>query len=310
MDPRPKTTPKDFFFYFGAMITLYWSAISLLTLLFQIVDTVFRDDLNSYVDPYSGGIRFAIASLIVLFPVSVLLFRTIKMGALREPIKFSLPLRRWLYALTIFVTAIALIGDVIALLNSFLGGELTARFVFKVISVLVVAGVVFWYCLLEIRIHPDTPAKPQNGFLFGTPLLVLGAIVYGFIVMGSPSAQRSLRFDDQRLSELQSIQWQVVNFWQQKGRMPVTLTEMEDSISGWRVSVDPATKAPYEFIPGEKNTFKLCAVFERQSTSFSPSSTKPYPSVIAGENWQHGVGRTCFDRTIDPEFYPPVKRPI
>src|SRR3989338_6000575 len=173
---KPKVTPKDFFLYFAAMITLYWSAGSLLALLFRIVDTVFKDDLNYYFDPYSSGIRFAIASLIVILPISILLFRALKKDVLENPIRLSLPLRRWLYALTIFITAVALVGDIIALLNSFLGGKLTVRFMLKALSVFVVAGIVFWYCLLEIRTRPEMPAKMRKEFLFGVPLLALAAI--------------------------------------------------------------------------------------------------------------------------------------
>lgn len=301
----PKTTPKDFFLYFGAMITLYWSAGSLIALFFRIIDTVFKDQLNYYFDPYSSGIRFAIASLIVVFPISLLLFRTLKKEVIRNTEKLLLPLRRWLYALTVFITSAALIGDLIALLNSFLGGEITTRFVLKVLAVLVVAGLVFWYCLLELRVKQGEPVRIRREFLWGTPLLVLGAILYGFVVMGSPSTQRSLRFDERRVSDLQTIQWQVVNYWQSKNRIPETLAELEDPISGFRAPVDPRTGEPYEYSAQVKGdpVFTVCAVFERPSTG--TSIAKPYyPEARGMESWEHGAGRTCFERTIDPELYP------
>ncbi len=307
---KPKLTPKDFFLYVGAMVTLYWSAGSLIALLFATVDTVFRDELQYYYDPYSGGIRFAIASLIVVFPISLVLFRSIKKAALAEPQKFLLPLRRWLYAITIFVTAAALAGDVIALLNSFLGGELTTRFVLKVISVLVVAGLVFWYCLLEIRVRQESPVSVRQSFLWGTALLVLAAIVYGFVVMGSPTTIRKMRFDEQRTSDLQSIQWQVVNYWQQKGKLPKLLSDLKDPLSGFNVPSDPSTGGPYEFKLGEGNSFELCATFELASGDEDGSMSSPQPPIkmrlesMFNENWKHDAGRACFERTIDSELYP------
>ncbi len=307
---KPRLTPRDFFLYLGALATLYWSAGSLLALLFAIVDTKFRDELHYYFDPYSGGIRFAIASLVVVFPISLVLFRAIKRDALAAPQKFLLPLRRWLYSITIFVTAAALAGDVIALLNSFLGGELTTRFVLKVLAVLLVAGLVFWYCLLEIRVKPDVPSRVRNEFLWGTALLVLAAIVYGFVVMGSPATIRTLRFDEQRVNDLQNIQWQAVNYWQQKGRLPQSLSELEDPLSGYRNPADPRTGESYEFIRGEGNTFELCAVFELARSERGASVPSPHPikarfEALYNENWEHEAGRTCFERTIDPERYPP-----
>ncbi len=307
---KPKLTPKDFFLYLGAMATLYWSAGSLLALLFAIVDTKFRDELQYYFDPYSGGIRFAIASLIVVFPISLALFRAIKKDALAAPQKFLLPLRRWLYAITIFVTAAALAGDVIALLNSFLGGELTTRFVLKVLAVLLVAGLVFWYCLLEIRVKPDVPSRVRNEFLWGTALLVLAAIVYGFIVMGSPATIRKLRFDERRVSDLQTIQWQVVNYWQQKGYLPEKAENLADPISGFVLPVDPETGGPYVYLRGKETGFTLCATFGLPSNQERKDISAPHPvkarlEGFFNENWEHPASRACFERTIDPDRYPP-----
>lgn len=305
---KPKLTPKDFFLYIGALATLYWSAGSLLALLFAIVDAQFKDDLQYFVDPYSGGIRFAIASLVVVFPISLLLFRAIKKDAIVNLHKFLLPLRKWLYAITIFITAAALAGDVIALLNGFLGGELTTRFVLKVLAVFAVAGLVFWYCLLEIRVRPDSAQRIRREFLWGAALLVLLAVVYGFAVMGSPNTIRRMRFDERRASDLQALQWQIVNFWQTKERFPKALAELEDPLSGYRVPLDPKTKEPYEFTLGEGYAFSLCANFELPTSERTRSITKPYPADGFSENWEHEAGRTCFERTLDPERYPPYAK--
>jgi len=310
METSNKTTPKDFFLYAGAVVTLYWSAVALITLLFAIVDTFFRDSLNVYVDPYSGGIRFAIASLIVVFPVSVALFRLIKRDAVQTPQKLLLPLRRWLYAFTIFVTSVAIAGDGIALLNSFLGGELTTRFILKVVSVIVVAGLIFWFCLVEIRTRADAPVRVRKEFLWGAPFLVLAAIICGFAVMGSPNTIRSLRFDNQRVSDLQNIQWQIVNYWQQKGTLPASLEDLHDPISGFVVPLDPRTGSAYEFVKGKGQAFTLCAAFERTNpaqgggTAEAPRGRVESVSAYGNENWYHESGRYCFDRTIDAELHP------
>ncbi len=306
---KPKLTPKDFFLYLGALATLYWSAGSFIALLFTIVDTQFRDELQYYSDPYSGGIRFAIASLIVVFPLSLFLFRAIKKDALTNPQKLLLPLRRWLYAVTIFVTAAALVGDLIALINGFLGGELTTRFALKVLAVLVVAGIIFWYCLLEIRVKPGAPARVRQEFLWGTALLVLASIVYGFIVMGSPNTIRKLRFDERRVSDLQQIQWQVVNYWQQKGYLPEKMESLQDPISGFIPPTDPETDEPYVYIRGKETNFTLCSTFELPNKEGAAGIEIPYAIKLRadnsfGENWEHEAGRVCFERTIDQELYP------
>ncbi len=297
------------------MVTLYWSAGSLLALLFAIIDGVVRDNLDYYIDPYSGGIRFAIASLLVIFPISLTLFTTLKRDALHYPEKFLLPLRRWLYAFTMFVTALALIGDIIALLNSFLGGELTTRFLLKAISVLLVAGLVFWFSLLEMKIKPDQPVGVRKPFLWGTALLVLVTVVYGFTVMGSPTTIRKMRFDERRVNDLSMIQNQIVfNFWQQKEALPKTLSDLQDPISGFVIPNDPETNTAYTYEPTGTLSFKLCAnfVLENDGKTYGGyTKAIPYPasseSAVTNNTWKHGIGETCFDRTIDPTLYPPRK---
>ena len=36
-------------------------------------------------------------------------------------------------------------------------------------------------------------------------------------------------------------------------------------------------------------------------------SSYPYPGGV-NQSWDHGVGRTCFTRTIDTEMYPPISK--
>ena len=84
---KPKTTAKDFFLWLGAMVSLYVSAVSLITLVFQYVNYTFPDELQYYTDPYSGAIRFAISSLIVLFPLFLYLMRKINRDMKEDPTK-------------------------------------------------------------------------------------------------------------------------------------------------------------------------------------------------------------------------------
>ena len=50
-----------------------------------------------------------------------------------------------------------LIGDVITVVYSFLGGELTTRFVLKVITVGAIAGTAFGYYLSDLRVEEKEP---------------------------------------------------------------------------------------------------------------------------------------------------------
>jgi hypothetical protein len=68
-----------------------------------------------------------------------------------HPGKQGLWVRRWLVYFTLFAAALVIIGDSIALLNAFLGGEIRLRFILKGISLLVVSCLIFGYYFIDIR---------------------------------------------------------------------------------------------------------------------------------------------------------------
>jgi hypothetical protein len=145
---------------------------------------------------------------------------------------------------------------------------------------------------------------------YAAGFLVSLSIIAGFFIMGSPSQVRLYRFDDQKVSDLQNIQWQIVNFWQQKEAFPKSLTDLEDPISGFVVPKDPQSGADYEYELGLGTSFKLCATFNAESQGRQSSYSEPYMVVgeKGNENWQHGAGEYCFERVIDPERYPPYEK--
>ena len=300
---RPKTTPKDFFLHLGVIAALYISTWSFIALWFALLDEIFKDPL-AYFDPYSTGISLAIASLIVIFPTFLVLSWIIHNSEERDPEKRELRVRKWLVYFTTFLAGVIIVIDLITLLYRFLSGqELTAAFVWKVVVVLVVIGGIFAYYIYKIREQFSRKTAALLTAIVG--LAVLASIIMGFSIMGSPQSQREKHLDQQRVNDLQSIQYQVVYYWQSKEELPATLDDLRDPISGFTVPMDPATRAPYEYVPTGELSFQLCATFTRETpTGIGLQEAYPY-KVGLDENWQHGAGRTCFDRTIDPELYPP-----
>lgn len=311
---QPKVTPKDFFLWAAAMVALYGSVISFITLLFQYINYAYPDPLAYYYsDPFSGSMRFAMASLIVLVPVTILLMRYIRKDIVRTPEKNDIWVRRWALVLTVFIAGSAVIGDLIALINSFLGGDLSTRFTLKVIVLLLVAGAAFLHFLADLRGYwTANPGRAQMvGYAAGVAVLI--AIVSGFFIMGTPGEVRLMRYDTQKITDLQNIQWQLVNHWQQKGVLPVSLSELEDPLSGWKAPVDPQSGESYRYERTGAQAFKACATFNGEETEDSKARslamTPAYPYSKETDNWLHGQGEHCFDRTIDPDLYPVYPKP-
>jgi hypothetical protein len=307
----PKVTPKDFFLWAGAMIALYSSVFAFIALLFQYINYAYPDSLGYtyYADPFSGGIRFAMATLIVMVPVAVVLFRILRKDIETLPEKADLWIRRWILVLTIFIAGLAVVGDLITLINYFLGGDVTMRFVLKVLVLLLVAGAVFLHFLADLRGYWTQNPGRAKVVGYGAGVAVLIAIIAGFLIMGSPSQVRLYRFDAQKVSDLQNIQWQIVNFWQQKQVLPADIAEIEDPLSGWVLPIDPQGQA-YRYERTSNSSFRLCATFNADSRSAATSQAMPREYGPLEGNFNHGAGEVCFDRTIDPERYPPFVKTI
>ena len=160
--PRPQLSARDAFMYLVMFGMLYVSAFQLGNLLFQFINMGFPDPL----DPMSGQqgfigrqIRGATSALLVAFPVFLFVASRIARRTARDPAQRMSAVRKWLTYLTLFVAACVIIGDLITLVNSVLSGELTVRFVLKVLTVGVIAGSVFGYYLWSMRVDDKALAK-------------------------------------------------------------------------------------------------------------------------------------------------------
>src|SRR3989344_1914430 len=298
---RPKATPKDFFLWAGAMVTLYVGVVSLITLLFNYINYTFPDPLQYYSDPYSSGIPYAMASLIVLTPVLMVLMRIIRRNIASDPSRNDIWVRRWALFLTVFVAGATIVVDLIVLLTSLLSGEeLTLAFLLKVLVVLLVAGAAFLHFLADLRGYWTSNASQARMVNWGVGVLVLVSILAGFVIVGTPQDARMYRLDQQKVNDLQSIQWQVVNFWQQKQAIPATLSELDDPLSGFVVPTDVQTGESYGYERTSNSSFRLCATFNMASRGGDMSVAEPYRYGGEQQNWSHEAVEVCFDRTIDP----------
>ncbi len=97
-------------------------------------------------------LRWNIATLVVSFPIYMLLTRYHLRSYVRDPERRSSAVRRWLTYLTLFAAACVVIGTLITLIGGVLGGELATRFLVKCLVVFLISGGVFLFYMWELRI--------------------------------------------------------------------------------------------------------------------------------------------------------------
>ncbi len=154
---KPKSGPKDVFLQILTMLALYFSAGSFTTIIFQYINISIPDVLAEgeyyYLEGAYRAMRFAISTIIVVFPSYLLLMRYLNKVYEKTPEKRNLGTRKWLIYLTLSVAAIIIVGDLVGLVNKLLEGELTVRFALKVITLLFVAGAVFYFYYSDLKKH-------------------------------------------------------------------------------------------------------------------------------------------------------------
>src|SRR3989344_653779 len=305
-----KVGPRDVFLQLLAVVALYASAISFGALLFQFTNLALPDPLTDMYERSRDPIRWAVSALVVVFPVYAGVMFFLRKDETAHPEKRELKIRKWLLYFTLFAAAVVIFGDIIALVYNFLRGELTARFLLKIASIFFIAATIFGYYLWNLKMEVMASRDPRmRWFVYGMAAVIAAAIVGGFVTAGSPFEERARRFDERRVQNLQEIHWQIISYWQRKEVLPAKLDDLRDPISGFVPPRDPETGAEYEYRASGALAFELCASFD------TPSTAGPMigPRLVGSEfdatyNWMHESGRACFERTIDPEFYPPFEK--
>ncbi|MFN4181464.1 MAG: DUF5671 domain-containing protein [Candidatus Paceibacteria bacterium] len=320
-----------FFLSLGFLVTLITSVVAFLNLAFSTLDKRFPDVLNAvYTYGYSSydyeSMRTALSTLIIFFPALLVVAYfwnkrvALGIGSVDTHIK------KWLTYIVLFLSALVVAIDLVTLVRYFVAGEITNRFIYKVLITLVVASFVGGYFIIQLLGKKKIFGMPIGlSSAIKASVLVVALISFSFVVMGSPKTQRLLRLDERRIQDLQSIQYQVITYWQQKEKLPASLSDMANPISGYTLPVDPEFEKgfSYEYTSKDKLSFELCATFAlpiKEGWIESRGGVMPVyvgekavsePAMMGGvnESWAHEAGRTCFTRTIDPEIYPPFPKP-
>lgn len=315
---RHVSSPKHVFFHLLIIGLFYMGVVSLMQLLFVYIDLLFFDPLK-YPDYWNiqsiyNTIRWTSSVLVVAGPVYLLLNRYIYKELAAEPELQHLRIRRWLLSFTLFVSAITMIVSLISVLFNFYGGDLTATFGCKVLVVIVISAAIFGYYQWDLKRDVSKKTKAAEMCGWGVFVAIIITIVAGFIIAGSPMHQRDVRFDETRLSDLQNIQSEILQYWSQKNALPDALSAVETDLYGYTVPTDPENAAAYEYIKVDALTFELCAIFSTDGsygTSLLSKESSSTPARVGStsygykaftDKWQHAVGRACFTRAIDPDY--------
>lgn len=298
---RMENTAKNFALQLGSLITLYVSLGALISVVFGVITTQYPDAIAGYweYDSAQYSIRLGIALLIVFFPAYVVLTRLVNTIRRTEQGTY-LSLTKWLIYLSLTLGGGIMLGDLVVIINSFLNGELTTRFILKALSFLIIVGCAFVYYLLDARNYWQAHEKQSIQYGIGMSAIVLAALVVGFMNSDTPKEVRETRLDATQITDLTTIQRNIESYYTLNGNLPESI---EDAFNGILPPVAPEDRNPYVYTIKTAESFELCADFARASSkSEQMQYAEPMVSNIGIKNpynWDHGVGNWCFERILN-----------
>jgi hypothetical protein len=296
-----KSSPWDVFIHLLAMVAVFASIYAAISLLLDYVTLAFpeADDLRFRI---RSDIRYCAALLIVFFPAYCWAWRSIESDLSRNPGKKTLWVRTCPIYLTLFVAGVLALGDLACLTYYFLNGELTARFLLKVLSILLVTGPVLYFYRSALREEPGSPTPLVRLVGYGGASFVAVLIIAAVAITGSPKQARLENLDDQRAHDLGNIQKEILTYWENKGELPASLDALQDSMTGYVPPRDPQTKKPYIYKITGATSFELCAEFDLKN---SEAMADGQWDAVYRKLSNHGAGLACFPWNIDPTRHRP-----
>ena len=293
---------KYVFYYLLSLVALAFTAVSAGLIAFGIINETLASPLSSYYDP-SASFRFAISSLVIAAPIFYVMQRLIFKGLRKEDLPLESPVRRWMTYLILFVSAVTILGVLIAVLNNFLSGDFTWRFILQMLTVLLIAGIIFSFYLLEIRRrNPNEGRAGIKIFFFASLLLVIAAFVSAWFFMEAPTVTRAKKLDSQLMNSVNLVENSINSYYEEYGQLPEDLNTLKNSRTAYFSTqdlIDSDTGLPlvYEIVDDEN--YRLCATFRTDT-----DNTQLYPESRPLYGQTHDAGYYCFDLKVWSEKSP------
>jgi len=293
---------KNFILQLASLATLLASIPALIVLLFGIINLTFPDAADSIysIDSAHGSIRFSIATLVIFFPAYIALTRLVNRARRNEGAIYH-TLTRWVIYIALLIAGMIMLGDLVAVVYSFLEGDITIRFALKAGVMFLVIGSAFWYYALDAKGYWNDNEKKSVKIGALLTAIVVAVVIYGFTMIETPAEVREQKIDSEQISDLVNIQYRIESYYAREARLPNSL---ESAFADIAVPLAPEGRPAYGYNVTGDTSYQLCATFSKATTEQEFYETRSIASPkmdMNNYNWDHGAGEKCFERTIISE---------
>ena len=223
-----KHNAKYAFYYLLSLAALIFTGLSVGMIAFNIIDKTVVDALMNYRGASDGSLKFAISALFIAAPIYYVIARLISRGLKSGELDKESPLRRWLTYFILLVFSLIILGVFIGVMNNFLSGELSLRFILKALAMLVISGTTFSYYLYEAK-RQTVGQKDRVITIFGwvSLVVVLAAFISAWFFVESPQVARARRLDQAVTSNIYSLENAVNDYYSKTGSLPDSLDQIK-----------------------------------------------------------------------------------
>lgn len=300
---RVSSSPRDAFLHLVAIVALYNAAFAVGAVLFVLIDRwlPLPLDVASF---WKGGLRWAVATLVVSLPILLLVHRAIARDVASNPVSRLSPVYRFLAYLTLLITALVMAGDLVCVVINFLQGDATLRFLLKALVVFAIAAAVYLWYASDLRREESLagaagralpPAPAWRPWLArGGVAAAVACLGAALLLIDSPWQARRLRLDADRVGDLNSIQQAIESYHERHGGLPENLTDLRSDPGTFLGDLeDPVTAAAYGYRRTGAATYELTATFDLPS----PADRERLPWLRDGF-FEHAAGPKTFSITV------------
>jgi len=281
----------DAFLNLLSLITVTWLAVSIGGVFFQLINKFFGN-----IEPAFGissvnysALKTSIASLIVVTPVYYFVLNALHRKYKQEDLDHTSGVYRWLTYLMLLVSALTIIGSLIALIAGFLNGNYTANIIMKIATIIVIAGFIFGYYFFDLKRRDYSKMHPISVAVGAIVAIVaLVAVILGFMNVPTPQTARNQLLDTQKTQALANVYSYVIDIYRNDGQLKDQLDMKQlESLAA------PGTYADITYRKIDANNFELCAVFQAKT---EPDFAQPYSMPYSPSTpWvSHDAGKQCY----------------
>lgn len=279
------------FYYLLSLISLGAMALGLGIIVFEVLDKAFVGVSNSYFSMQS--LKMAFSTLLISAPIyyicSHLLSKSIKKGDL----SLESSLRKWLIYLILLVTSVVMLVWLITILNGFLNGEMTLKFILKAITAILISAMIFSYYLYNIRQKVvKKKDKIKSVFFIASLLLVVFALGLAIVHMESPQTTRDKKIDENTLRDFDTINMNMNMYYNNNDKLPESLEELkgDSNLNSYPGNVVSLEEVEYNKLSDTE--YELCADFKTSNLDNENTNLR------YGSNRLHDSGYQCLEQEI------------